>query len=215
MKGFTLSFEKFGDPRVIPYFIFLITLVTLQILASLSVLLPHFSLQSIFQRSLCSVVFLIAQNRGLMTFYSVRWSQAAFPTIQSHHICILLTAAHSSQTRSSLGSLSFHLCFLLTQTHFTFIWIFMGFFLLEKCWTEDISKTKAHTSCWLCAKLQNLQTTLEFMLSLLCFVQMPNFSDHLPMSNVKPKVLSQTGNTIRLLSFISFSSVYLQTAPCV
>lgn len=39
---------------------------------------------------------------------------------------------------------------------------------------------------------------------------MQNFSDHLPMSNVKPEVLSQTGNTIRLLSFISFSSVYFK-----
>lgn len=119
----------------------------------------------------------------------------------------LPAATNLPQARSPHSSLSLHLCFILSCTHLTFICIHL-YFLLEKSRTEDTSETKAHASCWLRAQLQNLQTTLKFMLQLLCIMQMPNFPDHLPVSNVKPKVLSQTGDAIRLPSFISFSTVY-------
>lgn len=76
--SFTLSFEKFVDPRAIPYFVLLVMSLSLQILASLSSLPPLFSLQSIFQHSIQSFFSLLKiwSSRGL-PFCLVGWSQAS------------------------------------------------------------------------------------------------------------------------------------------
>ena len=76
--GLTLSFQEFGDPGVIPHFVLLITSLSLQIFVSLSLLLLHSSLQSIFHCSIQSCSYLLKiWGWGALPFCSVAWSQAS------------------------------------------------------------------------------------------------------------------------------------------